>query len=91
MNVLAQIGGEIAALRDLAGQAEIKIGKVEAGGVGARSTAAFRSGGLAEAAGEGVLSVQRVDVENFRPDGQKLIAELDGVASADDRIIQFRV
>ena len=89
--MLTQIRDQVTTLRDLAGQTEIKIGEIVGSGIGGGCAAAFRSGRFAESAGESVLSVERVDIENLCANGQKFVTELDRVAPADDRVIELRI
>ena len=81
VDVLPQVGDQVVAQRDGAGQAEIEVGQIVSvaslvASVAGRA-AALRRGRLAELPGVGVRAVQRVDVENFRADGQELVAHLE--------------
>ena len=93
--MLAEVGGEVAALGDVAGEAEEEVGEVVAGGVGgdgaAGGLAEEGAGGLTVLIVVGVLAVERVDIEDFGADGEELVAGFDGVATADEGVVELRV
>ena len=92
--MLAKIDYRIAAQLNDAGQPEVEVGQVVAGGIGrdgaAGGLAEQRAGGLAEVAAVGIRAVQRIRIQNLGTDGLKLVAHFQRMAALGPRVIEFR-
>src|SRR5271157_23858 len=92
---LPQIDDRVAPQVDLVGGAEHEIREAVAGSVrrdrAAGRLAQLRTGGLAERSGVGILTINRIGVQNFGADVQVLVTHLDGMPANGLRVIKFRI
>ena len=95
MDVLPQIGGQVAALRNRAGKTEIEIRQIVAGRVGGDGATGglpeLGAGRFAVLSAVGIGAVQRVDVEHLGSDREKLVAGLHRMPPTNHRIIELRI